>query len=81
MWIALSVLLIAVVIGISIWKSRHNAMLEKMRVNGAKKNYSPDEIERLVEAEAFPLPAAVRPAIISLAVLAFGAGMFHQVLF
>ena len=81
MWIALSVLVIFAVIGISVWKSKHDAMLEKMRVNGRKKDYSEDEINTLIEAEAFPLPSWVRPSLSILAVIFFSAGMFHQVLF
>lgn len=81
LWIFLAVLTIAGIIGISVWKSQHNAKLERMRVNGKSKGYSEDEIEKLIEAEEFPLPGYVRTGLIVLTVAFVGLGTFNKVFF
>lgn len=81
MWIALGIIMILGIVGISIWKSQFNTRVERMRVNGRKKGYSEDEIDNLVATEQFPLPSAVRPALFVLTLLFFGLGAFHQIFF
>lgn len=81
MWIALGILMILGIVGISIWKSQFNTRVERMRLNGKKKGYSETEINDLVAAEQFPLPGAVRPALLVLTLVFFGLGAFHQIFF
>ena len=81
MAIFLAIVIFAIVIGISVWKNRHNAQLQKMRINGKRKGYEEDEIDELIEAESFPLPGFVTPTLILLAVVALGIGSFHKFFF
>jgi len=81
MWIFLSILAIAAIIGLSVWSRTHSSKLDRLRVQAAKKNYTEDEINKLVEAEAFPIPGWVRTSLVVLSVVFMGLGTFNQVFF
>ena len=80
-WLLLAFLTIAGIVGISIWKSQHNAKIERMRVNGKERGYDDAQIERLVEAEAFPLPGWVRTSLIAATLVFVGLGTFNKIFF
>lgn len=80
-WILLSVLFVAGIIGLAVYKSAHNTKLERMRVNGKARDMSPADIDELVAAEAFPVPRAVNYGMVALAIAFLGMGTFHSVFF
>ncbi len=81
LFILISVLLFAGVIGISIWKNTHAKEIARLRVNAKAKDYTDDQIEQLVQAESFPVPNWTRGGLTIAAVFAFGIGMFQSVFF
>jgi len=80
-WIVFAVVMIAGIIGISIFKSQHAAKLERMRINAKAKNVDEADIERLMEAEAFPVPTAVRTGLVVLTITFLGLGLFNKIFF
>ena len=80
-WLALAILMIAGIIGLSVLRSRHAVKLERMRVNGKKQGLGTEEIERLIDAEAFPMPTWTRPVLGGLAALFLAFAGWNQLFF
>ena len=81
MWILLAILSLVVVIVLSVLKTKNEAKLERMRINGKEQKYTPDQIEALVAAERFPVPSFVSSGLWVAMVLFLMVGSFNSVFF
>lgn len=80
-WIILAILTTAGIIGFSIWKSQFAAKLNRMRITGKERGYSDEDIEKLINAEEFPLPNYVRTGLIIATATFVGLGTFSKIFF
>ena len=80
-WLALAILMVILIIGISVWKAQHDNKLERMRVNGKAKGVDTKDIEALVATEQFPLPSWVRSSLVVFSIIFVGLGTFNKVFF
>lgn len=85
MWLGLGILLLLALVGLSFVKGNYIKKQERMRANGLKKvqngEMSDPQLNSLVEAERFPLPAIVNKVILGIAIVAIGIGSFHHIFF
>ena len=81
MFTFVGVLLVIGIVAITVWKSRHAAYVERIKLKAQSQNWDEEKIASLVQAEAFPVPNWSRAGLSVLAALAFGAGLFHSVWF
>jgi len=80
-WIFLAVIMILAIIALSIFKSRHDTKLERMRIKGREQNYGEDRIEEILAAEKFPVPKWVTTTLVVMSIGFIGLGTFHKVFF
>lgn len=81
MLIFLAILMILGVVGLSILKTRHESKLERMRLKGRKQDYTEEQINEILSAEKFAVPAFVNTALVVLSVVFLAAGTFTKVFF
>lgn len=80
-WILLAIVTIGALVGLTIYRTSHNTKLERMRVNGKERGMDSAAIEELVNAEAFPVPSAVKYGLIVATIAFVGLGTFNNVFF
>lgn len=80
-WIFLAILTIAGIVALSVFKTKNEAKIERMRINGKDKGYDAAQIERLVEAERFPVPSSVRTGLVVMSIVFFTLGGFNKFFF
>ncbi len=80
-WLFLSILCVAAVIGISVWRSVHSTSVERLLVRAKRDGASESDLAAMREAEAFPLPGFVRTALILAALAFLCVSCFHKVFF
>lgn len=80
-WILLAILTILGFVGLTILKAKHENKLQRLRVNGKTKDFTPDEIEDVLKGEQFPVPKWIGQSLIGLAGIFILAGSFQNVFF
>ena len=81
MWILLAILSLVAVIALSVFKTKNEAKLERMRINGKDQGFTPDQITALVEAERFPVPGFVNTGLWVATAAFLVVGSFNSVFF
>ncbi len=81
LWITLGVFTILLVIGLSVWKSYHDAGVERRITQAEHDGFDENQVQRLRERTPFPVPNSVRAGLIVLTLILFAAGTFNQIFF
>lgn len=81
MWILFAILCVAGVVALSVLKTKNEAKLERMRINGKDQDYSEEQIAALVEAERFPVPSFVSTGLWAATAIFIIVGSFNSVFF
>ena len=81
LWISLGTLVLLLLIALSIWKSYHNAQLERRLAQAERDGFEQSQLDRMRNSATFPVPGGVVVGLALVVLALFGASTFHQVFF